>query len=402
MGEQDGVMGRSARLAARMEGLGTESAFEVLGRARALEAEGREIIHLEIGEPDFPTPPHIVEAAIEALRQGHTHYVPSPGIPELREAVAAFLARTGRLHTSPDRVLITPGAKPIMFFTILALCEEGDEVLYPDPGFPMYASIARLAGATPVPIPLREENGFRIDPDELAALVTPRTKLLILNSPHNPCGSALTREDVEAIAALAERHDLTVLSDEVYWALKYDGPHTSVLDVPGMAARTILLDGWSKTFAMTGWRMGFGVFPAALVEPVTRLIVNSVSCTNAVSQWAAVAALEGPWTPVEAMAAEFKQRRTLIVDGLNRIPGVSCVTPGGAFYAFPNIKELGAPSKAVQEYILRHAGVACLAGSSFGRYGEGYLRLSYAASTTQIAAALTKIAAALPGLVVSG
>lgn len=394
----NGATSKGPRLAARMDGLGTESAFEVLARARALEAEGRDIIHLEIGEPDFPTPPHIVGAAVEALHAQHTHYVPSPGIPELREAVAAFLARTGRLRTSPDRVLITPGAKPIMFYTILALCQEGDEALYPDPGFPMYASIARLAGATPVPIPLREEHGFRVDPEELAALVTPRTRLLILNSPHNPCGAALSREDVEAIATIAERHDLVVLSDEVYWALRYDGPHVSVLDVPGMAERTVLLDGWSKTFAMTGWRLGFGVFPAALVEPMTRLIVNSVSCTSAFSQYAAIAALEGPWAPVEAMVEEFRRRRTLIVDGLNKIPGLSCALPGGAFYAFPNVKDVGVPAKAVQEHVLQHAGVACLAGSSFGRHGEGYLRLSYANSVENITVALDRIAAALPAL----
>ena len=383
------------RLADRMDRLGTESAFEVLARARALEASGREVIHLEIGEPDFETPAHIVQAAVEALQSGYTHYVPSPGLPELRKAVAAFLARTGRLSTTPDRVIVTPGAKPIMFYTILALCQEGDEVIYPDPGFPMYESIANFAGATPVPIPLREEKGFRLDPEELASLVTERTRLIVLNSPHNPCGSALTRADLEAIAAIAIERDLMVLSDEVYWALSYDGAHASILDVDGMAERTILLDGWSKTFAMTGWRLGFGVFPPALVEPITRLLINSVSCTAAFSQRAAIAALEGPWEPVERMAAEFRRRREIIVAGLNRIPGLSCLTPGGAFYVFPNVTALGMPSRQVAEHLLQQAGVACLAGTAFGRHGEGYLRLSYANSVENINKALTAIEAAL-------
>ena len=332
------------RLADRMAKLGTESAFEVLARARAMEDAGRKIIHLEIGEPDFPTAPHIVEAAVEALRAGATHYVPAPGIPPLRQAVADFLERTGRMRVTPDRVVVTPGAKPIMFFTILALAGEGDEVLYPDPGFPMYESITSFAGAVPVPVPLRERNGFRIDTDELERLITDRSKLLIINSPHNPCGSALTRQDCEAIAAIAQRHDLTVLTDEVYWAIRYGHQHASVLDVDGMADRTILLDGWSKTFAMTGWRLGFGVFPPALVEPITRLAINSVSCTSAFSQYAAIAALEGPWDPVDQMVAEFRRRRDIIVAGLNDLPGVSCLEPQGAFYVFPNITETGQTS----------------------------------------------------------
>ena len=308
------------RLADRMARLGTESAFEVLARARAIEDAGGKIIHLEIGEPDFPTAPHIVQAAVEALHAGATHYVPAPGIPPLRQAVAAFLERTGRMRVTPDRVVITPGAKPIMFFSILALASEGDEVLYPDPGFPMYESITSFAGAVPVPVPLRERNGFRIDTDELERLITDRSRLLIINSPHNPCGSALTREDCDAIAAIALRHDLIVLSDEVYWAIRYGHQHASVLDVDGMADRTILLDGWSKTFAMTGWRLGFGVFPPALVEPVTRLAINSVSCTSAFSQYAAIAALEGPWDAVDQMVAEFRRRRDIIVAGLQRHP----------------------------------------------------------------------------------
>src|SRR6266508_3036372 len=371
-----------------MHRLGTESAFEVLAKAKALERSGREIVHLEIGEPDFGTPAHIVAAAQAALDKGHTHYVPAPGIPELRTAVADFLERTGRLTTTPDRVLITPGAKPIMFFTILALCEEGDEVLYPDPGFPMYASITAFAGATPVPVPLREENGFAVDPDELASLVTDRTNLLILNSPHNPCGSVSSAAQLEAVARTAMEHDLVVLSDEVYWALTYDGTHHSVLALDGMADRTVLLDGWSKTFAMTGWRLGFGVLPPALVEPVTRLVINSVSCTSAFSQHAAIAALEGPWDDVERMAAAFRERRDVIVSGLGAVPGVSCVEPGGAFYAFPNVRELGMSAAALSGRMLENAGVACLPGTAFGVYGEGYLRFSYANSVENIRTAL--------------
>jgi aspartate/methionine/tyrosine aminotransferase len=376
--------------------LGTESAFEVLARAKALEAAGRVVIHLEIGEPDFPTADHISAAAVEALLGGQTHYVPAPGIPALRESVAAFLDRTGRLRgVSPGRVVVTPGAKPIMFFTILALCAAGDEVLYPDPGFPMYESITSFAGATPVPVPLREENGFRIDVDELAALITPRSKLLIINSPHNPCGSALTRSDCAAIAALAIRHDLIVLSDEVYWALRYGGEHASVLEFDGMADRTVLLDGWSKTYAMTGWRLGFGVLPEPLVEPVTRLAINSVSCTSAFSQYAAIAALDGPQDGVAAMLAEFRRRRDVIVAGLNAIPGVSCALPDGAFYAFPNISETGVPASLLAERLLSEAGVASLAGTAFGSWGEGFLRLSYANSVANIEVALDAMKALL-------
>lgn len=376
------------QLAGRMSRLGTESAFELLAKARALEAAGKSVIHLEIGEPDFPTAPHIREAAAAALEAGHTHYVPAPGIPPLREGVAAFLERTGRMRVSPDRVVITPGAKPVMFFTILALAGPGDEVLYPDPGFPMYASIASFAGATPVPVPLRESNAFRIDTAELERLITPRSKLLILNSPHNPCGSALTRDDCAAIAEIARRHDLVVLSDEVYWAIRYRGPHVSVLDFDGMADRTVLLDGWSKTYAMTGWRLGFGVFPAWLVEPVTRLAINSVSCTSAFSQYAALAALEGPWGPVEEMVAEFRRRRDIIVSGLNDIPGITCLAPEGAFYAFCNVTGTGFTSAGLEGRLLRDAGVAALSGTAFGPWGEGFLRLSYANSVPSIQAAL--------------
>jgi len=385
-------------LADRMARLGTESAFEVLARAKAIEAAGGKVIHLEIGEPDFPTPGHIVEAAVEALRAGQTHYVPAPGIPLLREGVAEFLERTGRMQVTPDRVIVTPGAKPIMFFTIMALCAEGDEVLYPDPGFPMYESITAFSGAVPVPVPLREGNEFRIDTGELEGLISERSKLLIINSPHNPCGSSLTREDCEAIAEIAQRHDLTVLSDEVYWAIRYgQQPHASVLDIDGMTDRTILLDGWSKTFAMTGWRLGFGVFPPALVEPVTRLVINSVSCTSAFSQYGAAAALTGPWEPVEQMVAEFRRRRDVIVAGLNDIPGVRCLEPQGAFYVFPNITGTGLTSAQLQAQLLQGAGVAALAGTAFGPCGEGFLRFSYANSVENIQAALDMIREQLAG-----
>jgi aspartate aminotransferase len=379
------------KLADRMSRLGTESAFEMLAKARALEAGGMDVIHLEIGEPDADTPAHIVAAGQEAMGAGFTHYVPAPGILELRTAVAGFLERTGRLRTGPDRVVVTPGAKPIMFFTILALCQPGDEVLYPDPGFPMYESIAAFAGARPVPVPLREANDFRMDPAELASLVTDRTRLVILNSPHNPCGSGLTAEDVEAIAGIAIEHDLVVLSDEVYWAIRYGGEHRSILEIDGMAERTVLLDGWSKTFAMTGWRLGFGVLPAPLVEPVTRLVVNSVSCTAAFSQQAAIAALEGPWEPVERMVASFRERRDLVVAGLNAIDGISCLEPAGAFYVFPRVSDLGLPAGELADRLLREGGVACLPGTGFGAHGEGFLRFSYANSAANLREALTRI-----------
>jgi aspartate aminotransferase len=381
------------RLADRMSRLGTESAFEVLSKALALEAEGRQVVHLEIGEPDFDTPAHVVAAAEQALADGHTHYVPSPGIPALRSAVAEHLRGTGRLTTTPERVVVTPGAKPVMFFTMLALCEPGDEVILPDPGFPMYASIAAFTGATPVPLPLRQENDFRVDVDELARLVTPRTRLLVLNSPHNPCGSVLTAADVEGIARVATDHDLVVLSDEVYSSLAYDarGGCPSVLDVDGMADRTVLLDGWSKTFAMTGWRLGYGVFPPELVEPVSRLVVNSVSCVPAFCQYAAIAALEGPWDSVTAMREEFRTRRDVVVEGLNAVDGISCREPGGAFYAFPDVSGLGRPAQQVADELLDRAGVACLPGTAFGAAGEGFLRLSYATSVENLKTALQAI-----------
>ncbi len=386
------------RLAARVGRMGTESAFEVLARARALEAQGRKVVHLEIGEPDFDTPSHIVEAAAEALRSGFTHYNPAPGYPEVREAIGEFFGRTGRPAYAADRIVITPGAKPIMFYAILTLCDEGDEVLYPNPGFPMYESLTNFAGATAVPVPLREENEFRMDPDEVASLVTDRTKLLVLNSPHNPCGSTLTKQDLEALAKLAIEKDFYVLSDEVYWAMQYGGEHASIASVDGMADRTILLDGCSKTFAMTGWRLGFAAFPPELVEPVVRMIINTVSCTAAFSQRAILAAVTGPWEPVKAMIDEFEKRRDVIVEGLNNIPGVSCLEPGGAFYVFPSVKATGVPSERVASFLLDEAGVACLSGTAFGANGQGYLRFSYANSIEAIRTALDAIETALPKL----
>ena len=384
----EGSRARGTRLADRMSVLGTESAFAVLTRARALEAQGRRIVHLEIGEPDFPTPAHVVAAGQQALAQGLTRYVPSAGILPLRECVATHLAATGRLHTSPDSVVITPGGKPVMFFTLLALCQAGDEVICPDPGFPMYASIAAATGAVPVALPLREENGFRLDPGELRGLVTPRTRVLVLNSPHNPCGSVLTADDVQQVAQIALEHDLVVLSDEIYSSLGYDGRCPSVLDVEGMPERTVLLDGWSKTFAMTGWRLGYGVFPAELVEPVTRLLVNSVSCVPEFVQRAGIAALEGPWDAVEQMREEYRSRRNFVVDRLNAIDGIRCLQPSGAFYAFPNVTGLGRTSDALADDLLVRAGIACLPGTAFGAHGEGFLRLSYATGRAELQTAL--------------
>lgn len=386
------------KLADRMARLGTESAFEVLARARAMEARGRRVIHLEIGEPDFDTPEHIREAAVQAIRDGYTHYSPAPGIPELRQAAADFFARTRGLDYPPDRIVAVPGAKPVLFLTMLAVCDRGDEVLYPDPGFPMYESIASFAGARAVPVPLRQENGFRMDPEELAALVTDRTRMVILNSPHNPCGSAMGREDLEAIAAAVADRDVYVLSDEVYWAIRYGEEHASIAQVDGMADRTILLDGCSKTFAMTGWRLGFAALPPELVEPVTRLVINAVSCTATFVQKGAVAALTGPFEPVLQMVEEFRRRRDLIVAGLSRIPGIACRQPEGAFYVFPEVTALGGSSEDVARHLLDRAGVACLAGTAFGPGGEGYLRISYANSMENLREALEAIEASVPEL----
>ncbi|MCH7620787.1 MAG: pyridoxal phosphate-dependent aminotransferase [Chloroflexi bacterium] len=379
-------------IASRMMNLGTETAFEVLAKARALEAKGKEIIHLEIGEPDFDTPQHIVEAGIQALREGYTHYGPTPGIPELREAIARNSREVRGIDTDPSNVVVTPGAKPIMFYLLLALAEPGVEVIYPNPGFPIYESMIRFSGATPVPMQLQEETGYHPDLDRLAQSITERTRLIIINSPENPCGSALTRDELEIIANLVkEWPNLYVLADEIYKDILYTGTHYSIAAFPEMARRTIILDGFSKSYAMTGWRLGYGIMPEELVPHITRLAVNSVSCAATFSQRAAIAALDGPQDAVQAMAAEFGLRRRLVADGLRSIPGINCPEPEGAFYAFPSIKNLGISSDDFEERALNEAGVALLSGSAFGEFGEGYVRLSYANSQENLLKALERL-----------
>jgi aspartate/methionine/tyrosine aminotransferase len=377
--------------AERMNHIGQETAFEVLVRARALEATGRSVVHLEIGEPDFDTPGHIVAAAQQALEGGFTHYGPGAGLPEPRLAVARYLRKWRGLDVDAGRVIITPGGKPVMFFAILALVNPGDEVIYPNPGFPIYESMVTFVGGKAVPMPLREERRFRFDPDEFRSLVTHRTRLIIINSPHNPTGSVLTRGDLQTIADVARERDIVVLSDEIYSRILYTGQHESIATLDGMLDRTILLDGWSKTWAMTGWRLGFGVFPTELVPHVERLISNSVSCTASFAQQAAVAALDGPQDAVDRMLEEFARRRAAIVQGLNTLPGVQCLEPDGAFYAFPNITGTGFSSRELADTLLEDAGVACLAGTAFGSYGEGFIRFSYANSLDNIQLALERM-----------
>ncbi len=386
------------RLARCMSRLGTETAFEVLARAKALEAQGREVVHLEIGEPDFDTPKHIIDAACKALHSGYTHYTPSAGIPELRKAIAEEMSRTRGIPVEADNVVVTPGGKPIMFYVILALAEPGDEVIYPNPGFPIYESMINFTGAKPVPIPLREEYNFAFDMDEFKKLVTKKTRLIIINSPHNPTGGILDKGTLHEIARIAMERDIPVLSDEIYDRILYDGEFYSIASIPGMQERTIILNGFSKTYAMTGWRLGYGVMPKDFAVHITRLMTNSNSCTNAATQIAGIAALKGPQDDVDRMVAAFRERRDVIVKGLNEIPGVSCVLPKGAFYAFPNIKGTGMQSKPLADYLLNEAGVACLSGTSFGAYGEGYLRLSYANSVENIQKALERMADAIAKL----
>jgi aspartate/methionine/tyrosine aminotransferase len=371
--------------------LGAESAFEVLVRARALEAQGRHVIHLEIGEPDFPTPTHVAEAGRQAIADGHTHYGPAVGLPELRRAIAEQVERIQGISVSPDQVVVTPGGKPIMSFTIMALVDPGDEVIYPDPGFPIYRSMIDYVGGRPVPLPLREQNDFRCDVDELRTLVTDRTRLIILNSPSNPVGSVLEKSDLESVAELVRGRDIAVLSDEIYSRITYGYRHESIAALPGMLEQTIILDGFSKTYAMTGWRLGYGVFPTELVPVIDKLMVNSVSCVPPFSQHAALAALTGPQDDVDHMLAEFRRRRDVVVSGLNNVPGLTCATPRGAFYAFPNISATGLSSKAFADRLLQEAGVATLSGSGFGQHGEGYLRLSYANSLPNLELALERI-----------
>lgn len=385
-------------LASGMARIGTESAFAVMARTRELEAQGHEVVHLQIGEPDFDTPSNIVDAAVEALRSGWTHYGPAAGDPELKEAIAEYIRSSRDAVYRPEQVVVTPGGKPVMFYTILALLEAGDEAIYPDPGFPIYRSMIEYTGATAVPIPLREQKDFRLDVDELGSLVTGRTKLLILNSPANPTGGVLSMGDLEAIAGIAIENDLVVLADEIYSELVYEGEHQSIAALPEMAERTIILDGFSKTYAMTGWRLGYGLFPEALVEPITTLMVNSMSCTSVAVQRAGLEALTGSQDAVAGFREAFRRRRSLVVDGLNGIPRISCVMPKGAFYAFPNITETGMTSQQVADYLLEEHGVATVAGTSFGDAGEGYIRISYATSEANLEKALARISEAIAAL----
>ena len=371
--------------------LGTEGAFAVLARARALEATGRDVIHLEIGEPDFETPPHVVEAGVAAMRAGETHYCQTSGLPVLREAAAASLATSRGVPIDAGHVLVANGAKPFLFFTVLATCGPGDEVIYPDPGFPIYESAVRFAGATPVPLPLREERGFSFDPLELEGLLSERTRLVILNAPQNPTGGVIPRADLDRAAAAIERTSAWVLTDEVYSRITYDVEAPSIASLPGMLERTILLDGFSKTFAMTGWRLGYAAVPAELVDPLMRLIVNSTSCVPPFVQLAGVAALEGPQDAVGEMVAEFRRRRDFLVPALNEIPGISCIEPGGAFYAFPNVSALPIDADVLADRLLAEAGVALLAGSAFGLHATDHLRISYAASLETLEQAIGRI-----------
>lgn len=380
------------KFAQRMGQLGTETAFEVLARAKALEAQGKQIVHLEIGEPDFTTPAYIIEAGRKALADGYTHYTPTPGIPELRAAIAHDATQRRGIAFAPDDVVVTPGGKPVMFFSILALCDEGDEVIYPNPGFPIYESMIQFVGARPVPAQIEEQRGFSLDVDKLCDAVNERTRLIILNSPHNPTGGILSRSDLEQIAATVLKFpDVMVLSDEIYSRMLYGGEHVSIASLPGMRERTIVLDGFSKIYAMTGWRLGYGLFPREMVPGITRLMTNSNSCTATFTQMAGVVALTGSQQPSADMVAEFRKRRDVIVAGLNDIPGLTCATPGGAFYAFPNITGTGLHSRELADLLLSEAGVAVLAGTAFGAFGEGYIRLSYANSIEQIELALTRI-----------
>jgi aspartate aminotransferase len=379
------------RLAERMTRIGTETAFEVLVRARALEAQGRDIIHLEIGEPDFDTPRHIVEAGKQALDQGWTHYGPTQGLPELREAIASYICRTRGIQVGAEQVCVVPGGKPIIFFPLMALVEPGDEVIYPNPGFPIYESMINFLGAKPVPIPLVEDRGFSFDLNVLKDSLSPKTKMLVLNSPHNPTGGVIPADDVRAIADLVRDRDLIILSDEIYTRIYFDEEPLSISTLPGMLEKTIILDGFSKTYAMTGWRLGYGVMPAWLVDPVNKLMVNSNSCTASFTQRAGIAALNGPQDDVVKMVEEFRKRRDAFCAGLNSLPGFRCAIPGGAFYAFPNVEGTGRKSKDLADDLLQKAGVACLSGTAFGAYGDGYLRFSIANSMEKLMDAVERI-----------
>jgi len=379
------------QLARRMSRLGTDTAFEVLNKARALERQGKSIIHLEIGEPDFDTPSNVIEAAVDALHKGWTHYGPSAGLPELRQTIADYVSRTRRVKVSADEVVVVPGGKPIIFFTMLALIDEGDEVVYPNPGFPIYESMINYVSGKAVPIQLREDHDFSLDVNELAALITDRTKLIILNSPQNPTGGVMQRKDVEQVAKVIGDRNILVLSDEIYSRLLFEGEHFSIMSVPGMQERTILLDGFSKTYAMTGWRMGYGVMRPDLAAHITRLMTNSSSCTASFTQMAGIEALRGDQSSVDHMCGEFKRRRDVFVAGLNKIKGFSCRMPKGAFYVFPNITKTGWKSKPLADALLEQAGVAALSGTAFGEFGEGHLRFSVANSLENLQQALNCI-----------
>ena len=379
----------------RMDRLGTESAFEVLAKAKGLEAQGKDIVHLEIGQPDFITPANICEAAFKAMKDGHTGYGPSAGLLEFREVIAEHISETRGIEIHPDEVTVTPGAKPIIFFAILALVNEGDEVIYPNPGFPIYESVIDFIDAKAVPLPLREEVDFRFRIEDLQASISDRTKLVIINSPQNPTGGTLAKSDLEAIAELAIKHNFYVLTDEVYSRILYEGIHDSLISLPGMKERTILLEGHSKTYAMTGWRLGYGVAPTELADKITQLTINSNSCTATFTQFAGIEALKGPQDFVHEMVTEFRARRDAIVDGLNAIEGVSCIKPLGAFYVFPNVSQLPLSCQDLSDYLLEDAGVAVLPGTAFGKYGDGYLRLSYANSLENIQEALARMDSAI-------
>jgi aspartate/methionine/tyrosine aminotransferase len=379
------------RLARRMELIGTETAFEAAARARKLEATGVDVVHLEVGEPDFDTPANIRAAAKRALDEGKTHYAPFPGIPELREAIADDATARKRFPVVPEQVFVTVGGKGVMLYAIQALVDEGDEVLVPDPGYPIYESLVSWIGGTSVPVPIRQANEFRLDPDELASLVTPRTTMIVLNSPANPTGGVLSRTDLEKIAEVAQAHDLVVLADEIYGRILYEGEHVSIASLPGMAERTIVLDGFSKTYAMTGWRLGYAIVPEWLAFAFGRLLINSVSNVSNFSQYGAVEALRGPQDEVEAMVREFRARRDLVVDGLNAIPGISCLRPSGAFYVFPEVSGTGLSGADLAHRLLYEAGVSTLAGTAFGGVGTDHIRLSYATSQANIRTALERI-----------
>ena len=382
-----------------MEPLGTETAFEVLAKAKALEKKGKDIVHLEIGEPDFDTPKNIKEAAIKALNAGYTHYVPSAGILEFRETIAEYISKTRNIAASAEEVVVTPGAKPIMFFAILACVNPGEEVLYPNPGFPIYESMINFVGAKPVPMQLSEKNDFKVDLEDVKKKITKKTKMIILNSPENPTGGVLEKEDLKVIAdCIANRDDVLVLSDEIYSRIIYESEHQSIASLPGMKDKTIILDGFSKTYAMTGWRLGYGVMRKDLASKVAQLMTNSNSCTCAFIQMAGIEALKGPQTEPERMDAEFKKRREVIVPGLNKIKGITCKKPRGAFYVFPNITGTGMDCRKLGDYLMNEAGVAVLPGTSFGKYGEGYLRLSFANSIENIKKALERIEKSLEKL----